>query len=123
MPQLIVHVGMPKCGSTFLQKSIFPFLHDTLYVANRDGYGSVEDFSFSKAVSAKEFYASFSRKLEARDIIYKPAFQEIQNLMKAHARPVLLSTENFVMPGNCMRMNIPGSELRDSLEPSDIIAS
>ena len=122
MPQLIVHVGMPKCGSTFLQKSIFPFLHDTLYVANRDGYGSVEDFSFSKAVSAKEFYASFSRKLEARDIIYKPAFQEIQNLMKAHARPVLLSTENFVMPGNCMRMNIPGSELRDSLEPSDIIS-
>ena len=63
MPQLIVHVGMPKCGSTFLQKSIFPFMHDTLYVANRDGYGSVEDFSFSKAVSAKGFYASFSRKL------------------------------------------------------------
>ena len=121
MPKLIVHVGMPKCGSTLLQKSIFPFLQHTLYVADRDGYDPVKNFSFSQAISAKDFYASFGRKLDAEKITHNPKFIEMQKLIKAHPRPVLLSNENFVMPSNCLRMNIPGSEFRDGLEPEDIV--
>ena len=120
MPKLIVHVGMPKCGSTLLQKSIFPFLQNTLYLANRDGDDTVEVFSVAKAVSAR-ILCAFGKKFDAKQVIHKPSFLEMQNLIRAHPRPVLLSTENFVMPGNCLRMNIPGSEFRDTLEPADII--
>ena len=61
----------------------FSLLQNTLYLANRDGYDTVEDISVAKAVSAKEFYASFGKKFDAKTGNSQAlSFLEMQNLIR-----------------------------------------
>jgi|GEM_PF-6477312 len=61
MRKLIIHIGLPKTGTTFLQKRVFPFLKSVAYVGRRyDGRKPDLAFTFINCLHAGK--AGFARK-------------------------------------------------------------
>lgn len=89
MPELIVHVGYPKCGSTLLQRHVFPQLDDVRHIAfegKTELYQALAMRTFSEGEAGRKAVLSrFADEVLAGD------------------RPTLISAEHFIMPAECFR--------------------
>ena len=105
MAELIVHVGCPKCGSTMLQRYVFPELDGVRYIDFRgesEIYQALALRAFPDGESARnDVLARFAEAVTAAD------------------RPTLISAEHFVMPAAAFR-GLPGRPLR-LLDGADIL--
>lgn len=101
-PELIVHVGFPKCASTFLQRLVFPH---------------VPGIEFERATKTSELYEALSR------LDWPDGEADRQRILAAfRARAVeengryLISAEHFVMPGDCLKTRYPRPITRSDSE-------
>lgn len=89
MPELIVHVGYPKCGSTLLQRHVFPQLDDVRHIAFQ---GEPELY---QALALRTFPAGEAER--------KAVLSRFGDEVLAADRPTLISAEHFIMPAECFR--------------------
>ena len=81
MSSFIVHVGMPKCASTLLQKQIFP---------NIEGIDYVQDLNVHNALGLINYPGGEEKREESFTFLEKRIIDSI--------KPVLFSSEHLVMP-------------------------
>ncbi len=86
MSELIVHIGYPKCGSTLLQRSVFPGLPDTEYVS------FAGDTELYQALALRDFPGGEGARGEV--------LERFADTVAAGHRPTLVSAEHFVMPAD-----------------------
>jgi len=89
MPELIVHVGYPKCGSTLLQRHVFPQLADVRHISFQ---GEPELY---QALALRTFAAGEAGR--------KAVLSRFVDEVLGAAQPTLISAEHFIMPAECFR--------------------
>ena len=109
-PELIVHVGFPKCASTFLQRLVFP------HVPGIELERSTKTSELYRALSLLHWADGESDRQRILDAFRDRAFRDNKRY--------LISAEHFVMPGDCLRTRYPRPvTLSDSEEIIDRIAA
>ena len=89
MAQLIVHAGYPKCGSTLLQRHVFPYLVQVRHVPFA---GETELY---QALALRSFPGGEAGR--------SAALSRFAHEVAAATYPTLISAEHFIMPAECFR--------------------
>lgn len=92
-PELIVHVGFPKCASTFLQRLVFPHVPGVQHVPSTD------TSELYQALSLLNWTDGEADRRRALDAFRSRASRE--------NKCYLVSAEHFVMPGDCLQTRYP----------------
>lgn len=94
--QVVFHVGLPKCGTTWLQKSVFPYLLGANYLGRN--YKTLSGDAFSKPKLMRD---NVNSKLEniakSHEFVYeKPSFGELSpNKVNLLSSEMLSEVFNF----------------------------
>ncbi len=102
MYNLILHIGFPKTGSSFLQKLFFPKSSQINFIRNQEFYNLLALQSETKEIKKKEKLNVLKKKLFKKDLVN------------------VISFEHFVMPADCLRTIKSKMDLK-YLEPKEII--
>lgn len=82
MKQVVLHVGLPKAGSTYLQKAVFPNIDDVFFLGRDDGLISryldyiswKNPFTLDLRRARKEIEASLAERSENHALFSREAF-------------------------------------------------
>jgi hypothetical protein len=109
-PELIVHVGFPKCASTFLQRLVFP------HVPGKEYERSTDTSDLYQALSLLHWADGEPDRQKTLAAFRDRAFRDNKRYV--------VSAEHFVMPGDCLKTRYPRPITRsDSAEIIDRIAA
>jgi len=94
--KVVFHVGLPKCGTTWLQKSVFPYISGVNYLGRN--YEKFSGDSISKPKVVKDYVNnSLERIAKSHEFVYEqPSFSELSpNKVNLFSSEMLSEVFNF----------------------------
>lgn len=89
MAPIVVHVGLPKCASTLLQRHVFPGMSGVKYIAFAD------DEEAYRALAWRGFDGGESARATV--------LARLRRSAEKSSNSTLVSSEHFIMPGNWLQ--------------------
>ena len=119
---LVVHLGLPKCASTFLQKDFFPYLRNSEFIYSGANLENLVEENIAANKCDPELYNLIGSPLAGSEAQRIEKIRELKTQLDTNEKIIILSAEHFIMPGNSLQMNVPGGEKRVTLDAEKIFS-